>query len=272
MSVRSFPVISLRRLAVFSFACSLLAAPTAMGQGNDVDLDRDGIVYVIGQVRQVINRAGLVDLGDAHTIRRAERLAVIRRKKDYYVPVGVVSVNETYPTFCVLNPSPRLTVEVGDIVEVSGTVGMVQNIGLRTSKIKSRDGVSLLIPNSKLVSDAATNWSHSVKTTRFKISVGVAYGSDVELISKVLKESALEHKDVNHKEKVDVMLRDFGDSALHFQLLFFSEEIFSIEKIKSDIRKIIARKFKENHITIPFPQRDLHIKNSDAVKLKDSGN
>lgn len=116
MSVRSFPVISLRRLAVLSFACSMLAAPAAMGQGNDIDLDRDGIVYVIGQVRQVINRAGLVDLGDAHTVRRAERLAVIRRVRDHYVPVGVVSVNETHPTFCVLNPSPRVSVEVGDIV------------------------------------------------------------------------------------------------------------------------------------------------------------
>lgn len=164
------------------------------------------------------------------------------------------------------------SIKIDDILEIDNDIVKIQDIGLRTSKGLNRDQISIIIPNSLITTNKVINWSHQTKRNRFKVDVGVAYGSDVELISKVLKESALEHKDVNHKEKVDVMLRDFGDSALHFQLLFFSEEIFSIEKIKSDIRKIIARKFKENHITIPFPQRDLHIKNSDAVKLKDSGN
>lgn len=104
------------RLVGFATAALLLSTRPVMGQGNQIDLDRDGIVYVIGQVRQVINRSGLVDLGDAHTVRRAEQLAVLRREKDYYIPVGVASVDETYPTFCVLTPNPRLTVEVGDIV------------------------------------------------------------------------------------------------------------------------------------------------------------
>ncbi|MCR9198088.1 MAG: hypothetical protein NXI04_05565 [Planctomycetaceae bacterium] len=115
MPVHNLPT-NFTRIALLATILLVSPRPAAMGQDSNIDLDRDGIVYVIGQVRQVINRAGLVDLGDAHTVRRAERLAVIRREKDHYVPIGVVTVNETYPTFCVLNPTPRLTVEVGDIV------------------------------------------------------------------------------------------------------------------------------------------------------------
>ena len=106
------------RLSALAMASAVLCMPTpAVGQGgSEIDLERDGIVYVIGQVRQVINQRGLVDLGDAHTVKRAERLAVLRRERDYFIPVGVVSVGETYPTFCVLNASPQIRVEVGDIV------------------------------------------------------------------------------------------------------------------------------------------------------------
>jgi small-conductance mechanosensitive channel len=104
------------------------------------------------------------------------------------------------------------------------------------------------------------NWSHQTKHNRFRINVGVSYGSDIDLVVEVLKQSALENRLVNKKDGVEVQLLDFADSSLNFQLLFYSEEIFRIERIKSDIRKVIARKFNENGIVIPFPQRDLHIK------------
>jgi len=96
--------------------------------------------------------------------------------------------------------------------------------------------------------------------TRFKINVGVAYGSDVELVSKILIESALEHRDISDKKLIEARLVDFGNSSLDFQLLFFSNNIFRIEKVKGEIRRIINRKFHENNITIPFPQVDLHMK------------
>ena len=155
------------------------------------------------------------------------------------------------------------SIKIDDILEIDDDIVKIQDIGLRTSKGLNRDQISIIIPNSLITTNKVINWSHQTKRNRFKINIGVAYGSDVDLISKVLIESALEHEDVRHREKIDVMLLDFGDSALHFQLLFFSEEIFRIEKIKSDIRKIIARKFKEHGIVIPFPQRDIHIKNKE---------
>jgi len=157
------------------------------------------------------------------------------------------------------------SIKIDDILEIDGDIVKIQDIGLRTSKGLNRDQISIIIPNSLITTNKVINWSHQTRRNRFKINVGVAYGSDIELVSKVLIESALLHKNVNHRDKVDVMLLDFGDSSLNFQLLFYSEEIFRIERIKSDIRKTISKKFDENNISIPFPQRDIHIKENPGT-------
>lgn len=157
------------------------------------------------------------------------------------------------------------SIKIDDILEIDGDIVKIEDIGLRTSKGLNRDMISIIIPNSLITTNKVINWSHQTRRNRFKINVGVAYGSDIELVSKVLIESALLHKNVNHRDKVDVMLLDFGDSSLNFQLLFYSEEIFRIERIKSDIRKTISKKFDENNISIPFPQRDIHIKENPGT-------
>lgn len=152
------------------------------------------------------------------------------------------------------------SIKIDDILEIDGDIVKIQDIGLRTSKGLNRDQISIIIPNSLITTNKVINWSHQTRHNRFRINVGVAYGSDVDLVSEVLKSSALENKNVDQKDGVEVQLIDFADSSLNFQLLFYSDEIFRIERIKSDIRKVITRKFKENNIVIPFPQRDLHIK------------
>lgn len=153
------------------------------------------------------------------------------------------------------------TVEVGDVLEVDGIVARVNSIGLRTSKLETRDRVSILIPNSNLVVNKVTNWTHDDQPTRFHIKVGVAYGSDVELVTKLLIKSAEAHEKVLKVPQVDVQFKDFGESSLDFELLFFTQEFLRIEFLKSDIRYNINRNFKENNIEIPFPQRDVHIRN-----------
>lgn len=155
------------------------------------------------------------------------------------------------------------SIKVGDILEIDNDIVKIENIGLRTSKGLNRDQISIIIPNSLITTNKVINWSHQNEFNRFKIDIGVAYGSDIDLVSKILAESALEHKDVNKRDQINVMLLEFADSSLNFQLLFYSQEIFRIEPIKSDIRKTIARKFRENKIVIPFPQRDLHIKKDE---------
>lgn len=152
------------------------------------------------------------------------------------------------------------TTRVGDVLEVDGQVVEIQEIGIRTSKGLTRDDIIVIIPNSAITNSKVINWSHQSKRTRFRIDVGVAYGSDVDLVVRILEASALEHPDISHKENIEARFVNFGNSSLDFQLLFFSDDVFRIEKVKSEIRKIINRKFIENNITIPFPQVDLHVK------------
>jgi small-conductance mechanosensitive channel len=152
------------------------------------------------------------------------------------------------------------SIKINDILEIDGDVVMIQKIGLRTSKGLNRDEISIIIPNSLITTNKVINWSHQARKTRFKINIGVAYGSDVGLVMNILKESALEHPEISETSNVEARFVNFGNSSLDFQLLFFSENVFRIEKVKSEIRKIINRRFIENKITIPFPQMDLHLK------------
>lgn len=153
------------------------------------------------------------------------------------------------------------TVKVGDIVEIQDqTVGRVKEIGLRTSKIETRNNIIMIIPNSKFISDSVINWSHMEKKSRFLVSVGVAYGSDAELVRKILIECALQHKEVANKPEPFVKLEDFGESSLDFELYFWTSNNFGVEIIKSDLRFMINKEFKKNGVQIPFPQRDVHMK------------
>lgn len=154
------------------------------------------------------------------------------------------------------------TIQVGNILEVDGMVVRVKEIHLRTSKVVTRDGVTIITPNHNFVSENVINWSHDQGQTRFSICIGVAYGSDVKLVTKLLVEAMNEHKDVSTDESHQpmVLFTDFGDSALLFEALFYSENIFRVKKIQSDIRYAINQKFSDNQIQIPFPQRDLHLK------------
>lgn len=152
------------------------------------------------------------------------------------------------------------SIKIGDILEIDGDIIKIEEIGLRTSQGLSRDEISVIIPNSLITTNKVINWSHQSMKTRFWINIGVAYGSDIDLVTKILQESTLEHPDISDKNLIEVRLVDFGNSSLDFQILFFSNNIFRIERVKGEIRRIINRKFNENNVVIPFPQMDLHVK------------
>ena len=155
------------------------------------------------------------------------------------------------------------SVKVGDILEIDGDRVIIQEIGLRTSKGMNVRQIVVIIPNSLITTNKVINWSHQTQKTLFNIDIGVAYGSDVDLVIKTLEESAIEHLEFSECEFKEVRFVNFGNSSMDFQLYFYSKNIFSIEKVKSDIRKIIYRKFNEHEITIPFPQMDLHLKSKN---------
>ena len=151
------------------------------------------------------------------------------------------------------------SVHVGDIVEVDGKVGKVFEIKLRTTRAITRDDKVIIIPNHHFITDIIYNYTQNHKTTREKVIVGVAYGSDVKLVTKILEEVASLQKGILKNPKPFVMFDDFGDSALMFSVNFFITDSFTDPRIKSEMRYQIDAKFRENNITIPFPQRDVHI-------------
>jgi small-conductance mechanosensitive channel len=160
------------------------------------------------------------------------------------------------------------SIEVGDVLEIDSDVVIIESIGLRTSKAMNRDDISIIIPNSLITTSKVINWSHQSHQTRFKINVGVAYGSDVDFVIKILEESAFEHSEIENKKLIEARLLNFGSSSLDFQLLFFSANIFRIGKMKSDIRRKINKNFTKNNIVIAFPQIDIHLKSNSSEKSK----
>lgn len=153
------------------------------------------------------------------------------------------------------------SVKIHDKLIVDELICQVSRIGLRTTEVTTLDNISIIIPNSKLVTNQVTNWSHNRKATRFHIDVGVSYSSDIDLVEEVLLKSLSGQGGVQRIPSPSVELMNYGDSSVDFRLFFFSTEFFSIQKIKSDIRKQIFKNLRKSNIEIPFPQRDLWFKN-----------
>lgn len=157
------------------------------------------------------------------------------------------------------------TIKVGDIIRVDNPnasqpmVARVLKINVRTTKIESRDGNTLIIPNSMLTQNEVENWSFGSDLTRFHIDVGVAYGSDTELVKELLKQAALSHPEVKKTKPILVRLMNFGDNALELQLSFWADKTWQVELHKSEIRFEIDRLFRQHGVEIPFPQRTLHV-------------
>lgn len=151
------------------------------------------------------------------------------------------------------------SVHVGDYIEIDGKVGKVEEIKLRTTRAVTIDNKVLIIPNHKYLTSSLYNWTQNGSVIRESVFVGVAYGSDVQLVKKLLIQSAEEHQNILKNPTPLVLFKNFGDSSLDFELIFTSNNSFQIAIIKSDLRFRIDELFREHNISIPFPQRDIHM-------------
>jgi small-conductance mechanosensitive channel len=151
------------------------------------------------------------------------------------------------------------TVHVGDIIEIDGKVGRVEEIKLRSTRAVTIDNKVLVIPNHLYLENSLYNWTQNGTFTRESVTVGVAYGSDVQLIKKLLLQVASTHPDVISSPEPAVIFTDFGESSLNFELVFTLGDSFKAQFPKSDMRFEIDRLFREHKVSIPFPQRDIHI-------------
>ena len=148
-------------------------------------------------------------------------------------------------------------VQKGDFVVVGDVVGTVTEIEMRATKVVSRDGVAMIVPNSEFISARVVNQSHPTSRKRVQIRIGVAYGSDTSLVRDTLIAIALEHPKVLHDPPPVVFFRSFGESTLDFDLAVWLDHPEPEPVVTSDVRFAIDRVFREKEIRIPFPQREV---------------
>ena len=151
------------------------------------------------------------------------------------------------------------TLQVGDVIDINGKVGRVEEIKLRTTRAHTPDDKVIIIPNHKFITDTVYNFTQNRKITLESVRVGVAYGSDVDRVSKLLIKSLEGVNGVLFDPEPFVVFEDFGNSSLDFSVRFFVADSFKTVIPKSQIRFNIDALFRANKITIPFPQRDVHL-------------
>lgn len=176
------------------------------------------------------------------------------------IGVGIGLQQIFYDLFSGLLMLIERKVKVGDFVDMDGMVGRVDRIDMRTSVVRTLDNISVVVPNSKLISDNVINWSSNRGLARFSVEVGVAYGSDTKLVRQTLVDCAIAHDKVLNKPAPIVQFKSFGDSALQFKLLFWSRQFKEIELVKSDLHYAIDDAFRAARIEIAFPQIDVHMR------------
>ncbi|MDX6305381.1 MAG: hypothetical protein QOI77_2350 [Blastocatellia bacterium] len=151
-------------------------------------------------------------------------------------------------------------VRVGDRITIGDDEGDVQSINLRTTVVATNDRISIIVPNSKLVSQRLINWSYGDPRARIAIPVSVAYGSDIELVTKTLMAAAEEVDNVLRDPAHKVQFLKFGDWSLDFRLLVWTNRPRLHTQIRSDINYRIERLFRQEGIEIPFPQTELRLR------------
>ncbi len=151
-------------------------------------------------------------------------------------------------------------ISVGDRVTVNNIEGDVEEINIRSTKVKTLDNISIIVPNSEFVSKDVINYSHGDPSYRLTVEVGVSYSSDLDLVLKALKEIAEESEDVLKVPQHEVQLRTFGESTWEMKLMAWIPDVKKRYQVLNKLNQAIVRKFAEYEIEIPFPQRDLHVR------------
>jgi len=159
-------------------------------------------------------------------------------------------------------------ITVGDRVEVAGIAGQVQHIRARSTVIVTNDNITMIVPNTKFIDSPVTNWTYGDPRVRFRLPVGVAYGSDVNKVREALLAAAEENANTLKDPAPSVFLEKFGENTLDFQLVVWSSEMsYRPRRYQSDLNFAMEEKLREAGIEIAFPQRDLHIR-SGVLKVQ----
>jgi len=155
------------------------------------------------------------------------------------------------------------SIQVGDFIQVGNHLGVVEEVRTRSIVLKTLDRISIIVPNSRFLSEEVINWNHRKSVSRIHLPIGVAYDSDIAKVKSALLQAAEEHLEVLRNPAPQVFFTEFGDSSLDFELLIWTSDPSRQAPLKSDLCFRIAEIFKEQQIDIPFPQRDVNIATGD---------
>ena len=161
-------------------------------------------------------------------------------------------------------------IKVGDWVVTSSGEGIVKKISVRSTEIETFERSSILVPNSELIANSVTNWTHKNRLGRVNIPVGVSYNEDPDRIIELLQSIPAKLDDVLEVPEPQVLFMGFGDSSLDFELRVFIADVQKSIITRSKVRVEIFKLFRDENVEIPFPQRDLHIRSSDIGDLNTS--
>ena len=228
-------------------------------------LDRS-LQYAIAQVvSNIVLVVGIFIVLENSGIRLAA-LTVFAGAVGVGVGFGLQNIASNFISGLVILAERPIT--IGDRVEVAGIAGQVEHIRARSTVIRTNDNIMMIVPNTKFIDSPVTNWTYGDRRVRFRIPVGVAYGSDVAKVRDALLAVAQENPHTLKEPAPGVFLEKFGDNSIDFKLVVWSSEMSARpSRYRSDLNFAIVEKFREAKIEMPFPQRDLHIR-SGTLKVE----
>lgn len=209
----------------------------------------------------IIVKYGIISLGSIVLLQlwgiNLSSLAILASALGVGIGFGLQDIAKNFGSGLVL--VFERPVQVGDFIEVGEFMGTVERIGARSTEIKTLDHISIIVPNSRFLEQEVINWSHRNPLSRLRLPVGVAYSSDPATVKSVLIEAGRKHPSVLATPPPNVFFKGFGDNALNFELLVWIAEPSKQPQIKSDLYFQIESLLRQHQISVPFPQRDLHV-------------
>jgi small-conductance mechanosensitive channel len=217
------------------------------------------------EVISIITKYGLISIGTIVLLQiwglNLSSLALIGSALGVGIGFGFQDIAKNFASGLVL--LFERSIQVGDFIQVGQHLGTVERVGARSIVLKTLDRISIIVPNSQLLAEEVTNWSHDNPVSRLHLPVGVAYGSDVEKVKEALLKVAEEHPEVLRYPQPQVFFNSFGESSLDFELLVWTSDPSRQIRLKSDLYFQIEKMLKQQQIEIPFPQRDLHLRSGN---------
>src|SRR4029434_5798863 len=228
-------------------------------------LDRS-LQYAIAQVVSNIVLVVGIFLVLENTGIHLAALAVFAGAVGVGVGFGLQNIASNFISGLVILAERPIT--IGDRVEVAGITRQVQQIRARSTVIRTNDNIMMIVPNTKFIDSPVTNWTYGDPRVRFRIPVGVAYGSDIAKVRETLVAAGRENPNTLKDPAPSVFLKKFGDNSIDFELVVWSSEMSARpSRYRSDLNFAIEQKFRDAGIELPFPQRDLHIR-SGVLKVQ----